>query len=185
MAIDAFLQFTETGGIAPTLAGETQDKYFSKPPSGPACFELKNWGFGASNTASIGSATMGAGVGKATFAEFNITKAVDIATPSLFHTLTIGGHYKTLTLWVRKSGGDPKASGAWYLQWKFAMAFVKDVTWSHDDAGPTETVNFVYGAIQFTYKPQSSTGAVGVKPEKTIEWSQVLNAKIFDVVGSE
>jgi type VI secretion system secreted protein Hcp len=186
MAIDAFLQFTETGGVAPDLAGETQDKYFSKPPSGPACFELKNWGFGASNTASISSMSGGAGSGKATFAEFNVVKMVDIATPSLFHTLCVGGHYKTLTLWIRKSGGDPKAAGAPYLEWKFAMAFVKDVTWSHDDAGPTETVNFVYGAMRFSYKQQATTGQIGVSGEKATEWSQVLNAKVFDVgAGTE
>ena len=182
MAIDAFLQFTDTGGIATQLAGETQDSYFSKPKEGgPACFELKNWSFGASNTATITSATMGAGAGKATFAPFNVTKMVDIATPSLFKTLCIGGHYKTLTLWVRKSGGDQNTAGAPYLQWKFAMAFVQDVTWAHDDAGPTETVNFVYGAIKFTYKQQMTTGAIGASGNPETQWSQVMNAAVFDV----
>jgi len=187
MAIDAFLQFTKTGGVAPPLNGETQDKYFSKPDGkGPACFELKNWTFGATNTATISSATMGAGAGKATFQDFNVQKLIDIATPSLFHTLCIGGHYQLLTLWVRKSGGDEKAAGAWYLQWEFAMAFVKDVTWSHEDTGPTETVNFVYGAIRFTYKQQTPTGAMSNKGDPVAEWSQVLNAKDFNVgAGAE
>jgi type VI secretion system Hcp family effector len=182
MAIDAFLQFTEPGA-APALAGETQDKYFSKPPKGPACFELKNWGFGASNTATITSATMGAGAGKATFQPFNITKMVDVATPALFHTLCVGGHYNKLTLWVRKAVGDKQGAGKPYLEWQFMMAFVQDVSWAHDDAGPTETVNFVYGAMKFTYRAQKPTGEL--EPDKIGGWSQVLNAVPADIAGQE
>src|SRR5689334_11672015 len=103
MAIDAFLQFTDAGS-AGEVKGETQDSFFRKPPKGPACFELQNWSFGAANAASISSASMGAGSGKATFDPFSITKAIDRATPSLFSTLCMGGHYKLLTLWVRKAG---------------------------------------------------------------------------------
>jgi type VI secretion system secreted protein Hcp len=184
MAIDAFLQFTKTGGPAALeVVGETQDSYFKAPKKegGPACFELQTWQFGTANTATISSATMGAGSGKATFQPFKITKAIDNATPDLFHTLCVGGHYQLLTLWIRKAGGDPKTAGSWYLQWQFAMAFVQDVTWSHADPSPTEEVSFVYGAIQFTYKQQATTGEVGAKGDKISQWSQVLNANVFGV----
>jgi type VI secretion system secreted protein Hcp len=177
MAIDAFLQFSEPGS-APPLAGETQDQYFKKPKDGgPACFELKNWSFGATNTASIGSATLGAGAGKATFAPFNVTKTVDVATTALFRTLCVGGHYQKLKLWVRKAGGDQNQAGAWYLQWEFMMAFVQDVSWAHNDEGPEETVNFVYGAMRFTYKAQAQTGLL-TAGDSVGSWSQVLNAAV-------
>jgi type VI secretion system secreted protein Hcp len=177
MAIDAFLQFSDPGS-AVKIEGETQDKYFSKPSEGGGtpCFELQNWSFGTSNDASISSASMGAGSGKAKFDPFSITKAVDNASAYLFHTLCTGGHYPLLTLWIRKSGGDPtnKSAGAWYLQWQFATAFVQEITWSHNDPAPTEDVKFVYGAVQFMYKQQSAKG--DLKAEIKSEWSQVLNA---------
>jgi hypothetical protein len=37
----------------------------------------------------------------------------------------------------------------------------------------------VYGAIQFTYKEQAKTGAIG--KEHPVEWSQVLNTDKFAV----
>ena len=181
MAIDAFLQFTKPGK-AIKIVGETQDRTFQKPPGGgDACFELQNWSFGTSNDASISSATMGAGSGKAKFDPFSITKAIDTATPFLFRTLCTGGHYDLLTLWIRKTGSDTqdataaaKSTGTWYLEWQFAMAFVQEVTWSHNDPAPTEDVKFVYGAIRFTYRQQQSTGVLGA--DRIQQWSQVLNA---------
>ncbi len=180
MAIDAFLQFTKPGG-AQDVNGESQDAKFG-PSCKPQCFELISWDFGTTNAASISSATMGAGSGKATFNEFHIQKTIDAGTPSLFTTLCEGGHYPELTLWIRKSGGARGASGDWYLEWKFAMAFVKEIAWSHADPVPTEDVKFVYGAIRFSYKQQTAQG----KLDKTwgpIEWSQVLNADKFAVPG--
>jgi type VI secretion system secreted protein Hcp len=178
MAIDAFLQFTDPGS-AVKIEGETQDAYFKKPKEGGGvpCFELQNWSFGTANDASISSASMGAGSGKAKFDAFSVTKAIDTATPFLFHTLCTGGHYPLLTLWIRKAGTDPenRAAGMWYLEWQFAMAFVQEITWSHNDPAPTEDVKFVYGAVQFQYKQQQSKGQLGAA--KTQRWSQVLNAE--------
>jgi len=59
MAIDAFLQFGEGGAAGGPFDGQTQDAFFGKKK--PAPFELQNWSFGASNKATIGSATGGAG----------------------------------------------------------------------------------------------------------------------------
>lgn len=176
MAIDAFLQFTQTGRW-PKIEGETQDAYFQKPKEGNGvrCFELQNWSFGTTNAASITSASTGAGSGKATFDAFSVTKAIDNATPALFRNLCVGGHYDLLTLWVRKAGGDTKAAGDWYLQWQFAMVFVQEMNWSHNDPAPTEDVKFVYGAMQFQYRAQTPGGGMSTKLHKQ-QWSQVLNA---------
>jgi type VI secretion system secreted protein Hcp len=176
MAIDAFLQFSDPGKWPP-IEGETQDSYFMKPKEGKGhrCFELQNWSFGAANAASITSASMGAGAGKASFDAFSVTKAIDNATPALFRNLCVGGHFDMLTLWVRKAGGDTKAAGDWYLQWQFAMVFVSEVTWSHNDPAPTEDVKFVYGAMRFSYRQQTAQGNMAPAPLER-QWSQVLNA---------
>ena len=183
MAIDAFLQFTKEGSAGEKVEGESQDAFFGKGGQTPACFELQNWDFGTTNAASISSATMGAGSGKATFNPFHIVKTIDNGTPALFKTLCQGGHYPELTLWIRKAGGQKGSAGDWYLQWKFAMAFVQEINWSHADPAPTEDVKFVYGAIQFSYRQQKPDGSIDKSPKETA-WSQVLNNNTFVVPGN-
>jgi type VI protein secretion system component Hcp len=178
MAIDAFLEFTKPG-IAGEVSGESQDSKLGQSHKPFPCFELISWDFGTSNAASISSATMGAGSGKATFAEFHIQKTIDFGTASLFQTLCSGGHYPELTLWIRKTGGAQGSSGEPYLEWKFAMAFVKEIAWSHADPAPTEDVKFVYGAMRFSYRRQKSSG--GLDKEVPSQWSQVLNADQYSV----
>src|SRR5579859_28731 len=120
MAIDAFLRFTDCGK-AVAIEGESQDKTFGKSPK---AFELQKWSFGAANTATIGSASGGAGAGKAEFDPFVVTKTVDQATPKLFLTSCLGGHYKQASLFIRKSGGSQTDSGTVYVQWDFKMVFI-------------------------------------------------------------
>ena len=179
MAIDAFLQFSKPGAAATAIDGETQDAHFKK--MSPPPFEIQNWSFGAANASTIGSATMGAGAGKASFEPFKVTKNIDRASPSLFKTCCVGGHYDELTLWVRKTGGAKEASGDAYLEWKFKMAFVQNLAWTNADPLPTEDVTFVYGAIQFEYRPQSADGSV--KPGTPVAWSQVQNSDEFAVTS--
>lgn len=177
MAIDAFLQFGKGGAAGGPFDGETQDAYFRK--KSPPPFEIQNWSFGGANKATIGSATMGAGAGKAEFEPFKVTKNIDKATPYLFLNCCRGAHFEELTLWVRKTGTSPEAAGAPYLEWNFAMAFVSQIAWSNSDPAPTEEVTFVYGAMRFNYQAQDRTGQL--KPPKTFEWSKVHNAKEFKV----
>ena len=177
MAIDAYLQFGKGGAAGGPFDGETQDAFFRK--KSPPPFEIQNWSFGGANKATIGSATMGAGAGKAEFEPFKITKNIDKATPYLFLNCCRGVHFEELTLWVRKTGTSPEAAGAPYIEWNFAMAFVSQIAWSNSDPAPTEEVTFVYGAMRFAYQAQERTGQL--KAPKTFEWSQVHNAKEFKV----
>jgi type VI secretion system secreted protein Hcp len=179
MAIDAFLQFGKGGAAGQPFDGETQDGFFKTKK--PVPFELSTWSFGASNKATIGSATSGAGSGKAEFEPFKVTKVIDTATPYLFQTCCAGAHFEELTLWVRKSGSSATDAGTTpYLEWKFAMAFVQEIAWSNNDPQPTEEVTFVYGAIQFTYNQQSQKGDLAAGESK-YQWSQVHNAPEYEV----
>ncbi len=175
MAIDAFLRFTKPGS-AIAVEGETQDKTFSKSP---AAFELQKWSFGASNTATISSATGGAGAGKAEFDAFTVTKTVDKASPLLFLTSCLGGHYEGVTLSLRKSGGSQSDAGTPYIVWEFKLVFIEKIQWSSGDDAPTEDITFRYGAIQFSYTPQLAGGTQGTQVQTT--WSQILNDKEFAV----
>src|SRR5216683_6445245 len=84
------------------LDGESTDEAHKN------AFEIKDFSFGVENPTTIGSATGGAGAGKIKFNEFTIKKTADKASPLFFRNCAAGMHYKTVTLAVRKAGGDPK-----------------------------------------------------------------------------
>jgi type VI secretion system secreted protein Hcp len=177
MAIDTFIWFDHTGAAAgQPVAGETQDDFFSKKTPSPA-FELKDWNFGASNKNTIGSATGGAGGGKAEFGEFSITKTVDAASPNFFLNCVTGTHYNQVTLACRKAGPSGDRTGGPYLQYTFTTVFTTDVKWAHSEEGPTETITFVYGSLKIEYFPQDKTGGLSTTPKQG-GWSVITNKKL-------
>lgn len=159
MAFDAFLTFTGKGAGAEKVSGESMDPTYGQDKG---AFEISEFSFGAENTLSIGSATSGAGAGKATFKEFTVKKLVDKSSPLLLKTLGSGGHYKKVYLWIRKSGAETGKTGQAYLSFCFGMVAVKSIEWSGSsgDDTPTETVIFEYGALLVGYKQQDESGAL-------------------------
>ena len=131
--------------------------------NGKSClFEIKDFSFGVENPTTIGSATGGAGAGKATFHEFQITKKSDSASPIFFQHVATGQHFNTATLTMRKAGGDPQ-SGTAFLVYKFGTVFTTKIDWSGPgDEGPEEQITFVYGKLAVQYQPQKPNGTLGV-----------------------
>lgn len=177
MAVDAFLQFTTPGDNAVALNGETRDKIMAQMK--PVPFEITEWGFGASNKLNIGSGSGGAGAGKVEFAPFTVSKPIDKASPYLFHTCCAGGHYKEVLLQIRRAGGtSANQSGDIYLKFDFKLVAIQNIKWQNGDPMPTEGITFEYGALQISYSPQKSSGAM--EGPKTQSWSRVLNSATFD-----
>jgi len=132
------------------------------PNGSPCLFEIKDFSFGVENPTTIGSATGGAGAGKVKFNEFTIKKTVDSASPLFFKNLATGAHYKTVTLEMRKAGGDPQSSGQVFLKYTFGTVFTTKIDWSGPgDEGPEEQITFVYGKLSVEYKPQNPDGTLG------------------------
>jgi type VI secretion system secreted protein Hcp len=174
MAVDTFIYFEEQAGMLP-IEGETKDDFFKKGSSSAknGAFELKDWSFEITNKSTIGSATGGAGGGKTEFAEFNITKTTDSASPAFFRNCVAGAHYKTVTLAMRKAGGDPRSAGKPFLMYRFGTVFTTKVSWESGDDAPTEKITFVYGTLEVEYAPQNEDGTMGKgKPQG---WSQITN----------
>ena len=122
-------------------------------------FEIKDFSFDVTNKGSIGSATSGAGGGKAQFHEFSITKQIDSATPSFFKSCCAGAHYKTVVIELRKAGGEGAATT--YLKYTFALVYVTKVDWSGPgDEGPEETITFEYGKLDVQYQPQTDGSGI-------------------------
>lgn len=159
MAFDAFVVFIpgDSASGYPITGESTDPTYGAK-----GAFEISEFSFGCENTLSIGSATTGAGAGKATFKEFTVKKLVDKGSPFLLMTLGVGGHYDKVKLYIRKSGAAKGATGGAYLIFCFGLVAVKSLEWSGStgDDSPTETVIFEYGALLLQYFQQSKSGAL-------------------------
>jgi len=81
--------------------------------------ELQDFNLGGETAATIGSASAGAGAGKIKFNEFTIKKTTDSASPLFFKNCVAGAHYKTVTLAMRKAGGEQHSAGRPFLVYHF------------------------------------------------------------------
>jgi type VI secretion system secreted protein Hcp len=178
MATDAFLLFTK-----PTTPGNLQAVGETSDPAFKGAIELIDFSFGAENATSIGSATSGAGTGKARLNEFVIRKTTDKASGVLFQACCTGAHFPEAVLSIRKTIGTGKPSV--YLVYRFSMVFCSKVEWSGPgDEGPIESVTFAYGALQVSYQSiDAATGALVGTPV-LISWNQVVNTPQFPVAGA-
>jgi type VI secretion system secreted protein Hcp len=172
-AFTSFLVF-KSSSPTPKTEGESQDQTFEK------AIELRSFSFGVDNPSTLGSASGGAGTGKATFVELNIDKTIDSASPSLFRVCAAGQHYDTVTLSLRQSSST---GGVVFAVFTFKLVFVKSVNWSGSsgDDTPAETVKLVYGAMQVSYRKQNSDGTLAQPVLGT--WNQVNNSSDFTVPG--
>jgi len=181
MAVDAFLYFyAKDPKFQP--AGETQDLTYRKY----LAFEIKDFSFGIENPTTIGSATMGAGGGKAKFNEFTVKKNTDSASALFFRNCCSGMHYKNAVIAVRKAGGamegDDSVAGKPYLFFAFGTVFTTKVEWSGPgDEGPEESITFVFGQFGIRYIPQDDDGALDEGKKSDVGWDQQKNIKWADV----
>jgi type VI secretion system secreted protein Hcp len=171
MAVDTFISFKAGKSGMPEPKGESQDAAFKDE----SAFEIKDWSFDIENQATLGSATGGAGTGKAKFNEFSITKPTDTASPIFFKNCVAGAHYETVKLSLRKAGADPNSSGKPFLVYQFKTVFTTKISWKNNtEEGPEETINFVYGELKIQYFKQDSAGQLSGSPQE-VGWSQITN----------
>src|SRR5262245_43993770 len=118
MAVDAFIWF-RSAAPGTTPEGETKDEFFSKEKA----FEIKDFSFGVENPTTVASATGGAGAGKIKFNEFTIKRTTDKASPVFFKNCCLSAHYESVTIAMRKAGGDPATAAREFLRFKFDTVF--------------------------------------------------------------
>jgi type VI secretion system secreted protein Hcp len=177
MAVDAFIWFESPGAGTPP-EGETKDAYYSQKKA----FEIKDFSFGCENPTTIGSATGGAGAGKIKFNEFTIKKTSDKASPVFFKNCCIGSHYASVTIEMRKAGGDPASTGKPFLKFKFAIVFTTKIDWTGPgDEGPEEGITFVYGKLGVKYTEQTPEGGSG--GDHIAGWDQVTNVPADEIAS--
>ena len=165
----------DLGSLGSVPLGESQ---VSQPSQ---TFDVSSFDLGAQNTTTIGSATTGAGAGKATFQKFVITKPVDKYSSDLFLDLTKGTFLKSAEIIVRKAGANGKAAPL--AQYLMKLVAITDIHVSGGSGTPTETIQGEYGSIQFVIHQQMPDGTT--KVGSAGGWSQVTNQPVSTgVTGS-
>ena len=153
MAFDTFMWLE---GGAPAVKGETTDKVYKDK----SAFEIYSFSWGASNPATIGSGTTGAGGGKVSISSFNIMKKSDGASPTLFLNCCKGQHFDKAHVVMRKAGGTALE----YLKYDFEEVYLDSIQWSGSSGGddtPTESCSFSFGKVDIKYTPQDAKGTPG------------------------
>ena len=102
MAFDAFLKLVTSTGT--TVSGESLDKVHAGE------IELTGYNLGTTHPSTVGSATGGAGAGKATFSDFSFTTSVSKVSPALFQACTQGTRCNQAIVTLRKAGGRAGAA---------------------------------------------------------------------------
>ncbi len=199
MAFDTYMQFQDSAGTP--LKGESQAQIDSgnESPLGKDInqsniFEIDDFSFDIEQAINIGSQSSGIGAGKVTFNPFSITRKTDRASPVLFTMCCSGEHFKVVSLYLRRAGGQAsggiagastKSSGMTFLRFDFALVGVKTISWSGSDGDESckEEVTFEYGALQVRYAQQGADGKPMTKSENLPigSWNRIYNNNKFDI----
>jgi type VI secretion system secreted protein Hcp len=146
-AADIFVSFK-----GPDVKGESLDQ---NHPDTIECLSF-DWGVVNAGTSGTGG---GAGSGAAVKHDFSISKYVDRSSNVLMQACAAGTHFKTATVWIRKSGGDKPME---YMQ----IELTENVVISgynisgtgRDNVVPIEHIQVNFTALMMTYNEQGPTG---------------------------
>ena len=131
------------GVASPASAG--QDK-----PAGTLSIEnvgsspILSWGWGVSNTVTIGGGSGGAGSGKVVLQDFNLTKRINPLSTELTRAAATGAHYPEVVVSIPIGG--PLSPFA--IEYKLRPVFVSAIQQSGSGNESTESVSLTYGAFE-------------------------------------
>jgi type VI secretion system secreted protein Hcp len=175
MAFDMFLVLPPTASSGIRVSDEpVLDKYFAGFAN-QAVVEIRSFSLDVENPMTIGSATGGAGAGKAKLNPVVIEKSVDLLSESLFQISATGAHLDKMQVFLRKAGATTAAKP--YLVYGFGMVFVNKVEWSASEGDdlPIERVEFAYGSLSLAYYPQRPDGTFATSTASRMTWNQMTN----------
>jgi type VI protein secretion system component Hcp len=168
--VDIFMYLSPASDLG-KLTGESTNQL---TPTQTKPFQLSSFTLDAMNTISIGSATSGAGAGKATFQKFTFVKPLDKYSAQLFQDLTSATHLASVEIVVRKPGPNGMANPV--VQYLLKTVFLTNIHIAGQSRNATETIQGEFGAIQFVLYGQNKNGQSTVNSAGG--WSQITNAPV-------
>jgi type VI secretion system secreted protein Hcp len=128
-----------------------------------------------SQPASVTQKTAGGRSAEAVqFAEFQMYKLIDAASPKLAEACCKGTHIPEITIELWRAGGDPLKYYEIKLKENMISRVVQDASPNSDSQFPTEMIGIVFGAIEYTYTKQKPDGTAG--GNVAAKWSAALGA---------
>ena len=162
MAVDMFLKVEGADGEAKDEAD----------PSHTGEIDLLAYTFGATNsgTAHVGG---GAGAGKVSVQDLNVTKYIDKASPNLMLFCANGKHIPECVLTVRKAGETPLE----YIKITMKDCLITNVSTGgsggQDRLTENISINFAEFAYEYTPQKPDGTGDAAIP----MGWNVVKNVK--------
>jgi type VI secretion system secreted protein Hcp len=176
MAVNIFGIFSPTTNARPIPTETLNPAYQTRKEGG--VIEISSITFGIENSMTIGSATSGAGAGKAMFKELVIEHNVGAASPNFLLVAATGAHFDQVTFEFVKAGGTQTGKPYFSVACKTVFISKIEVDASNGDDAVTEKITFRYGAMQVNYWTQDKTGVVSGTPN-TASWNQLTNQPTF------
>jgi type VI secretion system secreted protein Hcp len=139
------------------IDGESQDQTHKNE------IEVESYSMGVVNAGAGG----GAGAGKAMVNDVHFTWKVNKASPNVFISCCTGRPIATATITVRKAGETPLEYETVKLTGVFVSSFSK-ATHNDGEIG-LESVSLTFAKIEYTYKPQTQTGAADAAITKSYD----------------
>jgi type VI secretion system secreted protein Hcp len=119
---------------------------------------LNSFSWGVSIPTSVGSASGGAGAGKAKFQDFTWEQELDKSYPTLFTDTVTGRRINATIDFTRLVGGVSQT----YFQMQFQGGFVDSLSLAGSSGEvPSEVGSLDYTKVQFEYWPQTGKGGLG------------------------
>src|SRR5581483_5694158 len=152
------------------IDGESTASGFEK------AIEVLSVQWGATNPGALGSASGGAGAGKASFEDLHIQTNFQASSPRLFQSLVAGKEIGNATLSFVKAAAGALST---YLMYKMSEVFVTSyetaaAEGSNNDT-PTDDIGLAFGQIEIVYSPQNSDGSLASAVEAS--WDIVRNVE--------
>ncbi len=145
-----------------------------RPASGPDVgpVGINHVAFEATNAATIGSASSGAGAGKVKFGALELHKTIGPTSPVLFKALAAGQHFAQATVFVRGPAGAGGQTDQ--REYRMSQVFVTRLAQDTTTTQANETIQLAFGAVQLVEFTQSPSG----KPQGRVVggWDQTKNA---------
>jgi type VI protein secretion system component Hcp len=145
MALDAFLIITPGKTTLPGGVGLPSPD--PQAPKGVAV-EVSDFDFGVVDPVTIGAGSGGSGAGKAHYAPFIVTRAVDGLSPTFLTLAGLGSTLSQMELYVRDMTAAGSGNGA-RLAYDFKTVVITNIAWSgsSSDEMATEQVTFQYASL--------------------------------------
>jgi type VI secretion system secreted protein Hcp len=138
------------------IKGESQDDKHKGE------IDLISWKFGVRQPGGSAAIGAGAGVGKAQFNEFELTKRMDSSSAKLMLACATGQHFSDAYLVSRKAGGTQME----YVTIKLENVLVSGYESSAGEAEwkdtlPIDTFHLNFAKISYKYTAQNADGSAG------------------------